>query len=91
MNSARADELRLILPLLPRLATADFFGTDDFRERVEVLLGFDDVLRDRVEDDEREDREEDRPLFAPSQMKPELHPLRIRTSRATRAVSDVES
>jgi hypothetical protein len=43
----------LILPLLSRLAAVDFFGTDDFRERVEVLLGFDDVLRDRV--DEREE------------------------------------
>jgi len=45
MNSVRADELRLILPLLPRLATVDFFGTDDFRDRVEVVLGF-DVLRE---------------------------------------------
>ena len=57
MNSLRADELRLILPFLSRLATVDFFGTDDFRNLVEVLLGFDDVLRDR-EDDDR-----DRPLF----------------------------
>src|SRR5262245_46947062 len=59
MNSARAEALRLIFPLLPRLATVDFFGTDDFRVRVEVVLGFDDVLRDLVDDD----REEDRPLF----------------------------
>src|SRR5262249_40539575 len=35
----------LILPLLPRFATVDFFGTDDFRERVELVLGF-DVLRE---------------------------------------------
>jgi len=55
MKSARAEELRLIVPLLPRLATVDFFGTDDFRECVEVLFCFDDVLRDRVED-ERDDR-----------------------------------
>jgi len=39
------------------LATVDFLGTDDLRERVEVLLGFNDELRDR-EDDDR-----DRPLF----------------------------
>jgi hypothetical protein len=51
MKSARAEELRLIVPLLPRLATVDFFGTDDFRECVEVLVCFDDVLRDRVEDE----------------------------------------
>src|SRR5215813_2600849 len=57
MNSLRAEELRLILPLLSRLATVDFFGTEDFRDRVEMLLGFDDVLLDR-EDDDR-----DRPLF----------------------------
>ena len=31
MKSARADALRLILPFLPRLATVDFFGIDDFR------------------------------------------------------------
>jgi hypothetical protein len=55
MNSARAEALRLILPLLLRLATVDFFGTDDFRDRVEVVLGFDDVLRDRVEEDDREE------------------------------------
>ena len=30
MKSARADALRLILPLLLRLATDDFFGTDAF-------------------------------------------------------------
>jgi hypothetical protein len=52
----------LILPLLSRLAAVDFFGTDDFRERVEVHLGFDDVLRDRV--DEREEWEDDRPPCA---------------------------
>ena len=53
MKSARAEELRLILPLLLRLATVDFFGIDDFRGRVDVLLGFDDVLfaEDRDEDD----------------------------------------
>jgi hypothetical protein len=45
-----AEALRLILPLLLRLATVDFFGIDDFRDRVEVVLGF-DVLRDRVEED----------------------------------------
>src|SRR5262245_14279529 len=44
-------ESPLIVPLLPRLATLDFFGTDDFRECVEVLFCFDDVLRDRVEDE----------------------------------------
>ena len=30
MKSVRAEELRLILPLLLRVATVDFFGTDDF-------------------------------------------------------------
>jgi len=58
MKSALAVALRLILPLLPRLATVDFLGTDDLRERV-VLLGFDDVLFG--EDRDRDDR--DRPLF----------------------------
>jgi len=48
MKSARADELRLILPLLLRLATDDFFGTDAF-----VVLV----------DDDREEWEDDRPLF----------------------------
>ena len=48
MNSARAEELRLILPLLSRLATVDFLGTGDLRERV-VFLGFDDVLFVRIE------------------------------------------
>ena len=62
MKSARADALRLILPLLLRLATVDFFGTDDFRARVEVVFGF-DVVRDLVPDEERDDREDDRPLF----------------------------
>jgi hypothetical protein len=38
------------------LATVDFFGTDDLRDRVEVVLGFDDELRDRVDED-REDRQ----------------------------------
>ena len=59
MNFARTDALRLILPLLPRLATVDFLGTDDLRERVDVLLGFDDVFF--AEDRDKEDR--DRPLF----------------------------
>jgi hypothetical protein len=45
MKSARAEELRLILPFLFRLATVDFFGTVDFRERDEAVLGF-DVLRE---------------------------------------------
>jgi hypothetical protein len=45
MKSARAEELRLIFPLLLRLATVDFFGIDDFRDLVEVFLGF-DVLRE---------------------------------------------
>jgi hypothetical protein len=49
MNSARAEELRLIFPSRLRLATVDLFGTEDLRERVEVLLGFDDVLRGRVD------------------------------------------
>jgi len=44
MKSARADALRLILPLLLRMATVDLFGTGDFRDLVDVLLGFDDVL-----------------------------------------------
>ena len=61
MNSARADELRLILPFLSRLATVDFFGTGDFRERVEVVLGFDEAERDRIDGDRRV--EDDRPLF----------------------------
>src|SRR5262252_2832594 len=53
MNSGPAEELRLILPLLLRLATLDFVGIDDFRDLVDVLLGFDDVLfdEDRDEDD----------------------------------------
>jgi hypothetical protein len=53
MKSARADALRLILPLLLRLATVDLFGIDDFRARVEVLFGF-DVPRDRVAEDREE-------------------------------------
>jgi|SRR5262245_9656376 len=44
MKSARAEQLRLILPLLLRLATVDFFGTDDF-----VVLVDDD--REEWEDD----------------------------------------
>ena len=52
----------MILPLLLRLATVDFFGTDDFRARVEVAFGF-DVVRDLVPDEERDDREDDRPVF----------------------------
>src|SRR5262249_32092860 len=48
MKSARADALRLILPLRPRLATVDFFGTDAF-----VVLV----------DDDREEWEDDRPPF----------------------------
>ena len=59
MKSARAEALRLILPLLSRLATVDLFGTDDLRERVEVRLGFEDVLRVRVDED-REEWEDDR-------------------------------
>jgi hypothetical protein len=62
MKSARAEELRLILPFALRLATADFFGTDDFRARVKVVFGF-EVVRDLVPDEERDDREDDRPLF----------------------------
>jgi len=58
MKSARADALRLILPLLPRLATVDFFGTDDLCRCVE-LFGFDEVLF--AEDRDKDDR--DRPLF----------------------------
>ncbi len=54
IKSARAEALRLILPLRLRLATVDFFGTDDLRDRVEVVLGFDDVLRDRVDEDRAE-------------------------------------
>ena len=48
----------MILPLLLRLATLDFVGIDDFRDLVDVLLGFDDVLFDEDRDDDR-----DRPLF----------------------------
>jgi hypothetical protein len=59
MKSARADALRLILPFLPRMTTVDFFGIDDFRALVDVLLGFDDVLFD--EDRDEDDR--DRPPF----------------------------
>src|SRR5262250_2214060 len=59
MKSARADALRLILPLLPRLATVDFFGTDDFRDRVDVPFGFDDVFFGENRDKENRDR----PLF----------------------------
>ena len=59
MKSARADALRLILPLLRRMATVDFLGTDDFRDLVDVLLVFDDVLFD--EDRDEDDR--DRPSF----------------------------
>jgi hypothetical protein len=36
----------LIFPSLRRFATVDFFGADDFRDLVEVFLGFDDVLRE---------------------------------------------
>jgi hypothetical protein len=61
--SARTDALRLILPSLLSLATVDFFGIDDFRDRVEVVLGFDDVLRDRVVED-REEWDDDRPFCA---------------------------
>jgi hypothetical protein len=35
-----AEALRLILPLLLHLATVDFFGIDDFRDRVEVVPWF---------------------------------------------------
>src|SRR5262245_21031344 len=59
MKSARAEALRLILPLVLRLATVDVFGTDDFRDRVDVLFGFDDVFFG--EDRDKDDR--DRPLF----------------------------
>ena len=46
MKSARADALRLISPFALRLAAVDFFGIDDMRDRVEVVLDFDDVLHD---------------------------------------------
>src|SRR5262249_20921422 len=62
MKSARAEALRLILALLPRLATIDFFGTDDLRECVDVVLGL-DVMRECVVDDDREEWEDDRLLF----------------------------
>jgi hypothetical protein len=65
MKSARADALSLIFPLLLRLATVDFFGIDDFRDLVEVLLGgFDVELRDRVDDDREECEEDWLPFFA---------------------------
>jgi hypothetical protein len=60
MKSTRAEALRLILPLLLRGATVDFFGTDDFRDR--VVVGLDDELRDRVDDEDRR-VEGDRPPF----------------------------
>ena len=47
----------LDLPVAAPNGYGDFFGTDDFVGLVDVLLGFDDVLRDRVEDDR------DRPPF----------------------------
>jgi len=50
----------LTLPLLPSLATVDFFGTEDFRERVEVL-GFDELPE--CVDDDREEWGDDRPPF----------------------------
>jgi len=56
MNSARAEERRLILPLLLRLATLDFFGIDDFGDLVDALLGFDDVLFDEDRDEDNRDR-----------------------------------
>ena len=40
MKSARAEELRRIFPLLLRLVTVDFFGTDD------VVDLFDDERED---------------------------------------------
>ena len=45
MNSALAEALRLILPFALRLATVDFFGTDDLRECVDGALGL-DVVRE---------------------------------------------
>ncbi len=47
MKSARADEVRLILPLLFRLAT--LISSEQLTDAsvVEVFAGFDDVLRDR--------------------------------------------
>ena len=76
MKSFRAAALRLILPLLFRGATVDFFGTadvfdffetDDDEDFVEVLFGFDDVLFGLfAEDDERVDeRELDEPCEPP--------------------------
>src|SRR5262245_53217312 len=61
MNSFRAVSLRWIFPFLFRVATVDFFGTDDpfnFVEDdfVDVPFGFDDGV-----DDERDD--EMRPPF----------------------------
>src|SRR5262245_7117684 len=58
MNSARAEALRLILPFALRLARLDFLGTDDFRDLVDVVLGFDDVLFAEGREDDR-----DRPPF----------------------------
>src|SRR5262249_33208565 len=37
MKSARAEALRLIFPLLLRLATVDFLGTDDFVPLVDFV------------------------------------------------------
>jgi hypothetical protein len=54
MKAARAEVLRLMFPLLLRLATVDFLGTDDLVDFLEA---------ERVEDDEREEWEDDRPPF----------------------------
>jgi len=57
MKSARAEALRWILPLLPRIATVDFFGADDF---FETVFDFDDVLCAPLD----EDRDDTRPFCA---------------------------
>ncbi len=62
MNSSRAEALRLILPLLSRTATEDFFGMEDELRFVDAAFGW-DALRLLVEVDrpldERDDEERD--------------------------------
>jgi hypothetical protein len=64
LDSFEGKDQRINLPARSyalRLATVDFFGTDDFRARVEAVFSF-DVVRDLVPDEERDDREFDRPM-----------------------------
>jgi len=72
------EELRLILPFLSRFAPVDFLGTDGLREWVEVLLGFVDVLRDRVDDEKC--RVDDRPLFCAAADNGDRRPIATRAT-----------